>query len=72
MQGPEDGNWTVVFVAGDAVVARMSDTPAAELTREEAEQVATVLDVCLERGFDVDGVDTETLERARARLTDAD
>jgi hypothetical protein len=41
-----------------------------ELTDEEARQVAAVVDVCLERGFDVAEVDRATLERARDRLLD--
>jgi len=40
------------------------------LTDEEARQVAAVVDVCLERGFDVTDVDRATLERARDRLLD--
>lgn len=40
------------------------------LSGEEADQVAAVLDVCLEIGFDVDDVDREVLERARERLRD--
>jgi hypothetical protein len=47
------------------------DGEAVSLSAEQARQVAAVVDVCLERGFDVDGVDRETLEAARAALDDS-
>lgn len=62
------------WAAGEStgVDARTDGGGEMDLTDEEARQVAAVLDVCLERGFDVEDVDRPVLERARDRLRERD
>ncbi|MFB6195586.1 MAG: hypothetical protein ABEI80_05405 [Haloplanus sp.] len=46
----------------------MTDDITLTVTEEEAEQIVTVLDVCLEEGFDIDHVDRAVLEDVRDAL----
>ena len=55
---------------GGAMTGTERGGDAATLSAEQARQVAAVVDVCLERGFDVEDVDRETLEAVRAELRD--
>jgi hypothetical protein len=53
---------------GDVMTGTERDVDPASLSVEQARQVVAVVDVFLDRGFDVEGVDRETLEAVRVEL----
>ncbi|WP_248896745.1 hypothetical protein [Haloplanus halobius] len=48
----------------------MTDELTLTVTETEAAQLRTVLDVCLEEGFDIDDIDRAALERVRDALSE--